>query len=53
MSERPVWFNACIVGAIFSLVVLPTAGSFFMLLVNLIAFGCFVAPVVAIMKEEI
>ena len=48
-DARPAWFDACIIGAVFALVVLPAGGSlgFGMLVLNLAAIACFVAPVVA------
>ena len=47
MSERPAWFDGSIVGAVFASVVMPASPSFGMLLVNVAALACFVAPIVA------
>lgn len=52
MSDRPVWFDASIVGAVFASIVMPTAPSFGMLLVNVVALACFVAPIVAWAKGD-
>ena len=52
MSERPLWFDASLIGATFAAVVMPAAPSFGMLVVNAVAFGCFVAPIVAFAKGD-
>ena len=53
MSGRPLWFDGCIVGAVFTAILLSASahvGSG-LFLVNLIAVGCFVAPLVAAVRE--
>ena len=47
MSDRPLWFDGSIIGAVFSLVIMPAATGPFILLLNLIAFAFFVGPIVA------
>ena len=48
-DARPAWFDACLIGSVFAVVVLPAGGSLGlgMLVLNLAALACFVAPVVA------
>ena len=51
-DARPAWFDACLIGSVFAVVVLPAGGSLGlgMLVLNLAALACFVAPVVAWVK---
>jgi len=53
MSERPLWFDGSIIGAVFALVLTPVSLDLglFLLLLNLVAIGCFVAPLVAGARE--
>lgn len=53
MGTYPAWFTGCIIGAVFALVMTPASldigfGTF---LLNLIAFGAFLAPVVVAVRE--
>ena len=53
MSERPPWFDGCIIGAVFSTVLLSASvfvGAFTFVL-NLVAVACFVAPIVAAVRN--
>ena len=53
MSERPPWFDGSIVGAVFSTVLLSASvfvGAFTFIL-NLVAVACFVAPIVAAVRD--
>ena len=53
MSERPKWFDGCIIGAVFSTVLLSASvfvGAFTFLL-NLVALACFVAPIVGAVRD--
>ena len=52
MSDRPLWFDASIIGATFATVAMPAAPSFAMLVVNAVALTCFVAPIVAFAKGD-
>ena len=54
VSERPAWFDGCIVGAVFAVIVLPAAMSagFFTLLLNAAAIACFIAPLVMHGRER-
>ena len=51
MGERPLWFDGCIIGAVFATILLPAsmfAGTF---ILNLIAVACFVVPIVFAVRE--
>ena len=53
MSERPKWFDGCIIGAVFSTVLLSASvfvGAFTFIL-NLVAVACFVVPIVVAVRE--
>jgi len=51
MSDRPLWFDGSIIGAIFALVVLPASADSGTFLLNLIALACFVAPIVFAVRD--
>ena len=50
---RPAWFDACIIGCVFASILLSASifvgfGTF---LLNLVALGCFAAPIVMAVRE--
>lgn len=53
MKKRPLWFDACIIGAVFSTVLLAATSfvGFFAFLLNVVAIGLFVAPIVMGVKD--
>jgi|GEM_PF-2070757 hypothetical protein len=53
MSTRPAWFNGSIIGAVFALIMVSASVhvSFGTVLLNLLALGCFVAPIVAAVRD--
>ena len=53
MSERPLWFDGCIIGAVFTTILLPNAmhAGLGMTLANLLAIACFVVPLVMGVRE--
>lgn len=53
MTDRPLWFDGSLIGAVFALVLIPASTGIGVFLVNLAALACFVAPVVAAVREGI
>lgn len=53
MSKRPAWFDACILGGVFALILLPAGASlgFMFFVLNLLAIAAFVVPIVAAVKD--
>jgi len=53
MEKRPAWFDACIIGAVFSTVLLAASAhiGFFSFLLNLVCVAMFVVPMVAAVRE--
>lgn len=53
MIERPAWFNACIIAAVFSTILIPASASigFFTFLLNLVGVALFVVPMVVAVRE--
>jgi hypothetical protein len=53
MLDRPAWFNACIIGAVFATILIPASASigFFSFLLNLAAVAMFVVPMVAAVRD--
>lgn len=53
-TEKPAWFDATFIGAVFAVVVLPNSMhvGFLALVLNVIAIACFVAPLVAWRRES-
>ena len=54
MTEPGPWLIGTLVGAIFALVITPASADVgaFTFILNLIALGCFVAPLVALVRER-
>ena len=53
MLERPAWFTACIIAAVFSTILLPASAhiGFFTFVLNLICIAMFVVPMVAAVRD--
>ena len=51
MTDRPLWFDGCLIGAIFALLLTPASADTGLFLVNLVALACFLAPVIATLRE--
>ncbi len=53
MLERPAWFNACIIAAVFATILIPASASmgFFAIVLNLIGVAMFVVPMVAAVRD--
>ncbi|MFK7858441.1 MAG: hypothetical protein AB8B64_06465 [Granulosicoccus sp.] len=53
MKPRPAWFDACIIGAVFSTVLLAASAhvGFFTFLLNAICVAMFVVPMVAAVRD--
>ena len=53
MTNRPLWFDACIIGAVFSTVLLAGTAymGFFFFLLNIAAIAMFVVPMVMAVRE--
>ncbi len=52
-TKRPIWFDACIIGAVFSTVLLAATAfvGFFTFLLNVIVLGMFIAAMVQAVKD--
>ena len=53
MTKRPAWFDGCIIGAVFTTILLPASAhiSFFSFLLNLVGIAMFVVPIVAAVRD--
>lgn len=53
MLDRPAWFNACILGAVFATTLLAASAhvGFFTFVLNVIAIGMLVAPMVLAVRD--
>ena len=51
MSDRPFWFDGSIIGAVFATVLLSASAFAGTFILNLIAVACFVAPIVAGIRD--
>jgi len=53
MLDRPVWFDACIIGAVFATILIPASASigFFSFLLNVAAAAMFIIPMVLAVRR--
>lgn len=53
MLERPAWFTACIIAAVFATILLPASAhiGFFAFLLNIMCIAAFVVPMVAAVRD--
>ncbi len=53
MPTRPGWFDACIIGAVFTTILLAASAhvGFFTFLINLICLAMFVVPMMAAVRD--
>jgi len=53
MIDRPLWFNVCIIAAVFATILLAASAhvGFFTFVLNLLALGMIVAPMVIAVRN--
>lgn len=53
MENRPAWFDACLIGAVFATILIPASASlgFFSFLLNVICVAMFVVPMVVAVRN--
>lgn len=54
MVSRPAWFDACIIGAVFSTILIPASASngFLWFIMNVAAVAMFVVPMVWAVRDK-
>ncbi|MFK7993328.1 MAG: hypothetical protein AB8B87_04260 [Granulosicoccus sp.] len=53
MLDRPAWFDACLIGAVFATILVPASAhmGFFSFLLNIICVAMFVVPMVFAVRD--